>query len=47
MKGTWAGLINDIPLFWNGTKPNGGSGNKFGGHKDYATYTPSIKNLDY
>ena len=47
MKGTWAGLINDIPLFWNGDKPNGGSGNKYGGHKDYATYTPSIKNLDY
>jgi hypothetical protein len=40
MKGAWAGLINDIPLFWNGDKPNGGSGNKYGGHKDYATYTP-------
>ena len=40
MKGAWAGLINDIPEFWNGDKPNGGSGNKYGGHKDYATYTP-------
>jgi hypothetical protein len=40
MKGAWAGLINDIPLFWNGDKPNGGSGNKYGGHKDFATYTP-------
>ena len=40
MKGAWAGLINDIPEFWNGTIPNGAQNSKYGGHKDYATYTP-------
>ena len=42
MKGAWAGLINDIPEFWNGDNPNtsGGQQNKYVGHKDYASYTP-------
>ncbi|MGY9010264.1 MAG: hypothetical protein ACKVI7_11365, partial [Rhodobacterales bacterium] len=40
MKGAWAGLINDIPEFWNGTIPKGAQNSKYGGHKDYATYTP-------
>ena len=42
MKGAWAGLINDIPEFWNGTNPNTSSGqkNKYVGHKDYASYSP-------
>mgnify|MGYP006182240811 CR=1 FL=1 len=42
MKGAWAGLINNIPEFWDKDNPytNGGQKHKYVGHKDTATYTP-------